>query len=213
MFSFRQSGIKSIMVVIILIVTTITISSCAKKLAKVEGLDIAAKPMQQIDNMYATQTENGKMKMRMEAPRMEKFQKTDDDSYDDFPSGFKVFGYNDEELLETEIVSDKARHTTTKGNEKWAAFGNVVIRNYINGQRIETDTLYWDQEKKMIYTDCYVKLFSPEGFMQGYGLESDERARNAVLLRPFDSYGIINRDTTAVSYIDSANFIGPLYHR
>ena len=44
--------------------------------------------------------------------------------------------------------------------------------------------------------------------MQGYGMESDQRARNSVILRPFDSYGVVVQDSTEVR-IDSANFIGP----
>ena len=40
-------------------------------------------------------------------------------------------------------------------------------------------------------------------------MESDEMARNANVLRPFDSYTIIGRDSTAVPYTDTANFIGP----
>ena len=49
--------------------------------------------------------------------------------------------------------------------------------------------------------------------MQGVGMESDEMARNAVLLNPFDGYAVINNDSTKVSYVDSANFIGPLVRR
>jgi hypothetical protein len=46
-------------------------------------------------------------------------------------------------------------------------------------------------------------------FMQGYGMESDDMARNAVIEKPFDSYAIVSRDSTEISYIDTANFIGP----
>ena len=45
--------------------------------------------------------------------------------------------------------------------------------------------------------------------MQGYGMRSDEMGRNAIILKPFDSYGIMREDSTKVR-IDSANFIGPL---
>ena len=60
---------------------------------------------------------------------------------------------------------------------------------------METDTLYWDQQNKKIYTHCYVRLTSPDFFAQGYGMESDERATNAKILKPFDSYGYIQQDT------------------
>ena len=73
---------------------------------------------------------------------------------------------------------------------------------------METDTLYWDRKNERIYTDCYVRMYSPDGFMQGYGMESDQRARNSSIFNPFDSYGIVIQDSTKVA-VDSANFIGP----
>ena len=52
-------------------------------------------------------------------------------------------------------------------------------------------------------------MYSPDGFMQGYGMESDQRARNSIIFNPFNSYGIVAQDSTAV-LLDSVNFIGPL---
>ena len=95
------------------------------------------------------------------------------------------------------------------GREKWEAFGNVVVKNIINKEVMETDTLYWDRKNEKIYTDCYVRMHSPDGFIQGYGMESDERARNSVILKPFDNYAFVVQDTTKVE-VDSVNFIGPL---
>ena len=44
--------------------------------------------------------------------------------------------------------------------------------------------------------------------MQGYGMESDDKVRNAILKNPFNTYGVTSRDTTVV-IVDSVNFIGP----
>ena len=74
---------------------------------------------------------------------------------------------------------------------------------------METDTLYWNQETDMIYTHCYVRMYSPSGFMQGYGMESDQRARNSIIFNPFNSDGFVVQDTTNV-VVDSVNFIGPM---
>lgn len=51
-------------------------------------------------------------------------------------------------------------------------------------------------------------MYSDDGFMQGYGMRSDDRARNAILNRPFNAYVVTNKDTTKV-VLDSVNFIGP----
>ena len=197
------------MVVITLVVTTFVIS-CKDEIVE-EPLDLTKIPLQTVGNMNALQTKNGILQMRMEAPLLQRFE-NETESYELFPNGFFVYAYNEEGLLETQIESDVARHTTDEKGEKesWEAYGNVVITNFIKGERMETDTLYWDREHGKIYTDCLVKMYAPSGFMQGYGMESDEMARNARIGRPFDSYGIIGRDSISDVYIDTANFIGPI---
>ena len=114
-------------------------------------------------------------------------------------------------MLESVIVADDARHIVPKArgrDEIWEAFGNVIMHNVLEQETMETDTIYWDQAKREIYTDCYVKLYSRQGFLQGIGMRSDDHVRNSILYRPFDGYGVVVQDSTAV-IIDSVNFIGP----
>ena len=182
--------------------------SCKGKLGEADAINIEEAPVQTVDDMFIVQTKNGVIQMRAEAPVMERYER-DTMSFELFPAGFFVFGYTDDEKLETEIVADKARHLKFKdGRESWEAFGNVVVKNLIKQEVMETDTLYWDQKNEKIYTHCYVRLYSPDGFMQGYGMESDQRARNSIIYNPFNSYGILEQDEEVL--IDSVNFIGPI---
>ena len=182
--------------------------SCKGKLKEAEALDIKEAPVQTVDNMFIVQTQNGMIQMRAEAPLMERYER-DTLSFELFPDGFAVYGYTEEGLLETEIVADNAKHMKhLNGEESWEAFGNVVVRNLIKQEVMETDTLYWDQKNEKIYTHCYVRMYSPDGFMQGYGMESDQRARNSIIFNPFNSYGFLEQDEEVM--IDSVNFIGPI---
>ena len=183
--------------------------SCKGKLAEAETVNLEDAPVQTVDDMFIVQTKNGKIEMRAQAPLMEKYEK-DSLSYELFPEGFFVYGYTESGLLETEIVADNAKHMKhDNGEESWSAFGNVVVKNLIKQEVMETDTLYWDQKNEKIYTDCYVRMYSPDGFAQGYGMESDQRARNSILFNAFNTYGIVVQDSTQV-LIDSVNFIGPM---
>lgn len=162
--------------------------------------------------MFFVQSENGLLKMRVESPRMEVYEH-DTLSYDLFPRGICVFAYAEDGSLETTIFADKARHDKYPGRgkdkEKWSAFGNVRIRNIVKNETMQTDTIYWDRQTSEIWTDCYVKMFSPSGLMQGYGMRSDEMARNAILMHPFDNEFLLGSDSTKV-VVDSVNFIGPM---
>ena len=176
---------------------------------KVEKTDLSGLPMQTVDDMFAVQTKNGVVVMRIEADKMLRYE-NDSTATELFPEGFAVYSYTDEGLLETILLSDQARHILYKSSngEEWQAFGNVSVQNIIKRETMETDTIYWDQRSHQIYTDCYIRMYSPDGFMQGYGMRSDDKARNAIIHKPFNSYSVVVQDTTAV-LVDSINFIGP----
>ena len=184
--------------------------SCGSQIGETDRIDPSVTPTQRIYDMFAVQTKNGAVSMRLEADLMEHFD-TDTVSYDSFPEGISVYGYTEEGLLESVIVADDARHIVPKERDRdeiWEAFGNVILHNVIEQETMETDTIYWDLAKQEVYTDCYVKMYSRQGFLQGYGMRSDDHVRNSILYRPFDGYGVVVQDSTAV-IIDSVNFIGP----
>lgn len=192
----------------VLVAVVLLLACCKGKLKTTKGFDITDYPFQVVNDMFVIQTDCGVLKLRSEAPRMERYR-NDTLEYDLFPKGFCAYGYTEEGQLETEIKADKARHLKSKkSGERWLAYGNVTVKNLINRETMETDTLYWDREQEKIYTDCYVRLYSPKGFMQGYGMVSDQRARSSIIKRPFNSYGIMEDDSTKIE-IDSINFIGP----
>lgn len=196
-----------------LAITTVVASivvSCKNKIGEADKLDLSRTPTQQTYDMFAVQTQNGVVGMRLEADLMEHYD-TDSASFDSFPHGISVYAYSEDGLLESIILADDARHIVPKDRNKdeiWEAFGNVILHNVIKQETMETDTVYWDQATKEIYTECYVKLYSRQGFLQGFGMRSDDHMRNSILYRPFDGYGVVVQDTTAV-IIDSVNFIGP----
>lgn len=179
--------------------------SCKGNLHEAAKLNLKEMPIQTVDDMFFLQSENGNLKTRVEAPRMEVYEK-DTTSFDLFPKGIKIYSYRENGELETTIVANEARHTKTK-REMWAAYGDVVITNIAKQEIMETDTLYWDSVKHEIWTDCYIKMYSPSGFMQGVGMRSDEMARNSILLNPFDTEFLIEEESAVV---DSVNFVGPM---
>ena len=197
------------MLAITWVVASIVVS-CGSQIGEADRLDLDKTPTQRVFDMFAVQTRNGVVAMRMESPLMEHYD-ADTVSYDAFPQGISVYGYTEDGLLESIIVANDARHIVPKRadrDEIWEAFGNVIMHNVLEQETMETDTIYWDQAKKEIYTDCYVKLYSRQGFLQGFGMRSDDHVRNSILYRPFDGYGVVVQDSTAV-IIDSVNFIGP----
>jgi LPS export ABC transporter protein LptC len=185
--------------------------SCKDTDVDIPPIDFSQTPVQTVDGMVARRFQWANLTYDMRAGRMERYDYTDNGeqhAYEIYSGGFEMLGYSADGLLETQINADGARHNTIQGQEQWLAYGNVHIQNLIKGEHSLTDTLYWDRDRKMIYTDCFIQMYSPQGLMQGYGMESNEKADNAIIRHPFDSYGI-DRDSTWF-YFDSVNFVGPL---
>lgn len=200
-------GYRFTLVAVTFVIATIVLS-CKEQIPVTVSIDSDKFPTQIIEKMSFQQTSASKVVLRVEAPKMERFTQVKE-PYDNFPKGINVKAYTWDGRLETEIRANFAKHIHASAEEIWVANGNVVVNNYIKGEKMVTDTLYWDRINKKIYTHCWVKLTTPDFFMQGYGMESDDMARNAIILKPFDSYAIVARDSLEVPYIDSINFIGP----
>ncbi len=181
--------------------------SCQGKLGKADRVDLSSVPVQQVKDMFVVDTENGRLKMRMEGGLMQRFE-TDTSSYELFPEGFYVYIYDEQGDLQTTISSDKARHTKEKdGDELWMVTGHVVTKNLKSREVMESDTIYWDRSKDLYWTDSYVRMYSPDGFVQGYGMRSDQREHHSVIHRPFNSYAFVDGEEAPV---DTVNLIGPI---
>ena len=72
--------------------------SCRSNLAEAQKLDLSKTPIQVVDTMLLIKSDLGRLKMRVESPRMEVYE-YDTLSYNYFPQGINVFGYNEEDGL------------------------------------------------------------------------------------------------------------------
>ena len=175
-------------------------------------VDWETTPVQSVRGMQVQEYQKADLSMEMRTRAMDTYKFEKDSmpfTKEVYSEGFEVYIYNEDGLLETQLVAEGAQHTMTGRKEEWLAFGNVNILNHIKGDRINTDTVWWDKHAEQIYTDCYVVMTSPRGKLQGYGMRSDQRANQSTILRPFDSYGRVVSDSTKF-YIDTVNFLGPL---
>ena len=199
------------MVAITLVIATI-VFSCKDDIPTENISEVGTLPTQVIDSMVLKQYRQGDVSFMVSAPTLERYSNAEV-PYNLFPNGIVLRGYTKDGFLETMIVANSAKNIIGAKEEIWEAYGDVVINNYIKGEKMETDTLYWNQNTRRIYTHRPVKLTRPDSFMQGYGMESDEMARDAAIINPYDSYAIVRRDSTEVAYRDTVNIIGPFPDR
>jgi LPS export ABC transporter protein LptC len=89
-----------------------------------------------------------------------------------FPKGFFVEFYENGKVSSTL----KANYGELKRRENlYVARGNVVMNNLGKKESLETEELFWNQNKDRIYTDKFVKITTPERVIMGQGLETNQK--------------------------------------
>jgi LPS export ABC transporter protein LptC len=158
--------------------------------------DDKAVPTMEVDSLFVSYTEKGLLRMTMQAPLVQRFM-LNEEPYSIFPKGLHILFYTEARVLESEIVSDYALNKQ-KPEETWKATGNVVITNYIKGQVLYTDTLYWNRAQKRIYTDALVRIVKSDDEIIGYqGMTADERFEDYEIRNVNDSHVFVNMDDDA----------------
>jgi len=183
-----------------------------KETPKAQPVDFETTPVQSVRGMQVAEYQKADLNMEMRCRAMDTYNYEKDSVNivkEVYTDGFEVYVYNEDGLLESQLIANEAHHIMRDREEEWLAFGNVNILNHIKGERIITDTVWWDKKQEQIYTNCYVVMTSPKGKLQGYGLRSDQRANQSTILKPFDSFGRVVSDSTKF-YIDTVNFVGPM---
>jgi LPS export ABC transporter protein LptC len=155
----------------------ITAISCSnkKEIPVIEdGAKVPTLQMKQMDIVY---TEYGKIKMTLVAPVLERYMLAEE-PYSLFPHGFFVKFFTPDEILESDITADYALYKE-KPVEIWEATGHVVVNNYLQSQKLFTDTLYWNRQEHTIYTSAPVHIETTDGIINGRnGMTSDEKFMN-----------------------------------
>ena len=91
--------------------------------------------------------------------------------YQEFPQGMEVTFYDKKGVQEAFIKSNYAKHLIDKNI--WEARGDVLVKNNKNEQ-LNSEELIWDEKKKIIYSEQFVKITTDESIIMGKGFEADQ---------------------------------------
>ena len=163
-FSYRNSLILSALISAILLSY-----SCNSKVEKVEGFEILSLPTLTGEDINTVFTDSGKVKMIMSAPVMEEWDNFGS-PYTEFRKGMKIF-FHDGQKEPKATASAKYAKFVEKDN-LWELDDSVVIVNE-SGDKLETEQLFWDRDKNLVFTDRFVKITNEDQTVMGTGFESD----------------------------------------
>jgi LPS export ABC transporter protein LptC len=147
-------------------------------------------PDMSMNNFETIYSDSAKVKARLTAPLLNRYD-ADNKKYSEFPKGMHVYFYNDSLIVNAEIVAKYAiNYDKTK---IWEARNDVVVTN-LKGEKLNTEQLFWDQNKKIIYTKKYCRITTTDGnqHIGENGMEANEKFDNWKLLGATGSFSVKN---------------------
>ena len=161
----------NIFLISVFIIIAATVMSCDKSIDTVPKTDILTLPSITEKNLKTVFTDSGKLQLILTAPILEQIENTDS-PFTEFKSGIKVLFYNGHKDPVGSVNAKYARYTDSKS--LWELRDSVVVLNEEN-EKLDTELLFWNQQKGLIYTERFVKITTKDQIIQGTGFESDTR--------------------------------------
>lgn len=105
--------------------------------------------------------------------------KNEEEEYNEFPKGGNVVYFNDDGTEAWTIRSNYAKNLV--GDKLWELRNDVVAVSD-DGKTINTELMYWDQKKKEIYSNQYVRITKKDGQMlEGNSFQADDKLNQITL--------------------------------
>jgi LPS export ABC transporter protein LptC len=148
-------------------------SSCVNDPEKVNAItDRESLPNQEVDSMEILYTDSARIKLKITAPKLIRYTDVEK-PYSEFPEGLLAEFYDDNEKIKSFVSSKYAKWNEADG--LWELKEDVVSENYENGNHLNTEQLFWDQEKEFIYSDKFSIITNEKGIYHCKdGFEADQ---------------------------------------
>jgi LPS export ABC transporter protein LptC len=125
-------------------------------------------------------SEKARVQIKLTSPLL--VSKTEDEPVLLFPKGFTVFFYDSAMNLKSTITAEFGISYEKK--KLMEAKNNVVVENLEKGEKLNTEQLFWDRDKQLIYSNSFVKLTSSATVIMGDGLTSREPFEELIISHP-----------------------------
>lgn len=123
-----------------------------------------------------------------------------------FPEGIRLDQIDTTFSTEFSIEADTAYNYETK--QIWHLIKNVKVHS-TSGEYFETNDLYWDLRKHVVYSDSFIHIERPDAIIEGYGFTSDDaftkyEIRQTSGIFPFQDNAPVRNTELTDSIVDSA---------
>lgn len=162
-------------------------SSCREDV-DVSALEAYEGPMNMSVNFHLIQSDSAIVRSDIKAPKQLEFA----NGNMEFPEGIEIQIFEKDGQLSTTLKADHGY--LFKQENIFKGEGNVQVHNLIKDQKLQSEELFWEPNKKKIYTEKFVRIQEDGTFFYGSAMEADETFTTYSLKNIRDSQFPISED-------------------
>ncbi|NML66883.1 LPS export ABC transporter periplasmic protein LptC [Hymenobacter sp. RP-2-7] len=142
-------------------------------------------PLLQTENVITLISDSARPHIRLTGPLKQQYESGDVL----YPKGARVLFYDKTgKLLINTIDANWAKRDNAR--QLYVLRGNVRVANVPQQQKLNTEELFYDQSKQLIYTDrkIFVRVETPTEVLTGYGLTANQDFSRYSIYKPLGTF-------------------------
>ncbi|MFI3296386.1 MAG: LPS export ABC transporter periplasmic protein LptC [bacterium] len=168
-------------VIVFMTAALVLSSSCSKNKTPItDSVFDKLTPELASDSITTIVSDSGIIRYRIKAEHWNVYDKADT-PYWDFPKGLRFERFNESYDIDAEIEAQRAIYYSEL--EVWKLNDSVRAMN-LNGEKFETEELYWDQKLEKVYSDSSIVIIQSDKKIIGVGFESNQTFTRYTILQP-----------------------------
>lgn len=163
---------------IIALLVVMVLFSCENSISKIQKItQVDSLPLVSATQVVYERTDSGYLRVVLKGPKMNRFE--GDNGYSEFPEGFEVTFYD---TIGNAISFIKANYGINFEKKKlMKARDQVVVKNFETQEQLTTENLVWDQNRKQIEANTFVKITAPDKIFYGDSLHAHESFKSRTI--------------------------------
>ncbi|MBI1306619.1 MAG: LPS export ABC transporter periplasmic protein LptC [Bacteroidetes bacterium] len=142
--------------------------------------------VERASNVKIRYTDSAILKATISTPKMIRYPNIKD-PYTEMPKGLEARFYDENGLEDSHLSS---QYGINYEKRKLIKLTDSVRVTNKKGERLESEELYWDQNKKTIYTNKFVRILRENDTIRGDGFESNETFSKYKITRPTGEFKV-----------------------
>ncbi len=182
---------------VLLLVALIGMSGCRekKKLNVAAGINPDTLPTMTTVNISTLISDSGITQYKILAPLWKVYDEGAD-PYWIFPKGIYLQKYDRKLRVIATIAADSAKYF--KNRRLWRLDGNVEVNKKPKDLFI-TQQVYWDQDRREVYSDSFIHIENATHVLEGQGFRSNEEFTQYNVVKPMGIFPVNRTDFEGAS--------------